>query len=237
MLNIAFIKKDFIENFDSNYEIYLSEFINNSRFVWDNGNNFFKLNTCQSNGESDISNDFYELDFKIFADEETIVNKSNYSGNIEIDSNGVRIYSISNMKGQYRVCNLKKITSDYSVDELNKIKLKLNPTPEEAKVKRLLNKLEVNKNLLFLIPNIYYYDGNKVNDEILDFIVNTFSDDFKYILEYRKQYIDKDTYIAFFIEGYIVFLKEVNLKLIYYDKVDVSVSSHFEEIQDICNPY
>lgn len=42
-LKVSFIKKDFVENFETNYEEYLTEFINNSKFVIDNGNKKFRV--------------------------------------------------------------------------------------------------------------------------------------------------------------------------------------------------
>ena len=55
ILKIPFMKKDFIENYNSNYEIYLNEFVNNSKFITDNGDFKFQLTECQSNNEPDIT--------------------------------------------------------------------------------------------------------------------------------------------------------------------------------------
>lgn len=237
ILKIPFMKKDFIENYNSNYEIYLNEFVNNSKFVTDKGNFKFKLTECQSNNEPDATNGIYNIEYKLFIDTETLLNKNWYSQNITIYTNGVRAYGISKKQGKYTIVNLKCLISKYSLNDFNMLKNKQNPNKEEAKVKRFLEKLEIDKNIMFLIPNIYYYDGQKVTDESLEFIINKFSTDFYSSIKYRKQYANKDTYIAFFIEDYIIFTKEINLKLFLYDKVKMNSSHTFKELNDISYPF
>ena len=237
ILNILFIKKDFIKNYDSNYEKYLNEFVNNSRFVTDNGNKTFVLNKNQSNKEPDSSNGNYDLEYKLFFDEESLLNKRNFSKSITIDSNGAIIYGSSKQKGSYNIINLKKLISQYSLTELNKIKNEKPCKSEDKKVKKFIKKLELQKNIIFLIPQIYYYDSKKIDEKKLKFIIDKFSSEFKAILQYRKQYTNKDTYIAFFVEDYVVFTKEVELKLVLYDKVNINNSPKFKQIEDIANPF
>ena len=88
-----------------------------------------------------------------------------------------------------------------------------------------------------MIPQIYYYDSKKIDEKKLKFIIDKFSSEFKAILQYRKQYTNKDTYIAFFVEDYVVFTKEVELKLFLYDKVNINNSPKFKQIEDIANPF
>lgn len=237
ILNISLIKKDYIENYDSNYEIYLNEFINNSKFVTDYGNKEFKLNIFQSEGEADSTNGDYDLEFKLFIDEETLNNKRNYSETITIDSNGARIYGESKKKGKYLIVNLKKLLSRYSLKDINEIKNNNHPNKEESKIKNFIKKLEIDKNIVFLIPYEYYYDGNNVDEERLGFLIEKFSEDYKVSILYRKKYTNKDTYIAFFIKDYIIFTKVVDSKLIFYDKVNVNKSKTFVELYDIAYPF
>lgn len=237
ILNISLIKKDYIENYDSNYEIYLNEFINNSKFVTDYGNKEFKLNIFQSEGEADSTNGDYDLEFKLFIDEETLNNKRNYSETITIDSNRARIYGESKKKGKYLIVNLKKLLSRYSLKDINEIKNNNHPNKEESKIKNFIKKLEIDKNIVFLIPYEYYYDGNNVDEERLGFLIEKFSEDYKVSILYRKKYTNKDTYIAFFIKDYIIFTKVVDSKLIFYDKVNVNKSKTFVELYDIAYPF
>lgn len=237
ILNILFIKKDYIKNFDSNYENYLNDFINNSRFVKDNGNKIFLLNKKQSEGQPDSSNGEYELEYKLFIDTETLINKSNYSDTITIDSNGARIYGASKKEGRHLIVNIKKLLSLYSLNQLNEIKNKKLPNKEESKIKRIINKLEIDKNIVFMIPYEYYYDSNIIDDKTLNFIIKKFSRDYNASILYRKQYTSKDTYIAFFIKDYIIFTKEINFQLVFYDKVEVNKSKIYKEIYDIAYPF
>lgn len=73
-LKVCFVKKDFVENFETNYEEYLTEFINNSKFVIDNGNKKFRVIRKQSHGECDITNYQYSIDYKLLIDNKTIEN-------------------------------------------------------------------------------------------------------------------------------------------------------------------
>lgn len=231
------MKKDYIENYDSNYEEYLNEFINNSRFVTDNGNKLFELNKHQSEGQADSTNKEYDLEYKLFVDTETLVNKSNYSDTITVDSNRARFYGASKKEGTHLIVNLKKLVSQYSLKELSEIKCKNQPNKEEAKIKRFISKLEIDKNIVFLIPYEYYYDSNIVDEVTLNYIIEKFSKDCNASILYRRQYTDKDTYIAFFIKDYIIFTKVVDSQLIFYDKVNVSKSKSFNEIYDIAYPF
>lgn len=66
-LPAAVIVKNFIKGHPTDCEEYLTDFINSSKMVKEKGNEKFALRKhCeQSEGQSDIYNSFYELDFKI----------------------------------------------------------------------------------------------------------------------------------------------------------------------------
>ena len=51
-------------------------------------------------------------------------------------------------------------------------------------------------------------------------------------MEYRKEYTNKDTYLSFFTNKKIVFLK-YNDKFIFYDAVDIKKSDKFIELKSI----
>ena len=101
-LEIGFVKKDFIENFETNYEYYLTEFINKSRFVKDKGNKKFAIIEKQSNGEPDITNEIYSMDYKLLVDNKTIENMFYYNETITVDKNGAVIYGASRKTGEWK---------------------------------------------------------------------------------------------------------------------------------------
>ena len=63
-LPTAVCVKDFIEGHAANYEEYLTDFVNASKLVEEKNGEIFSLrnHSEQSSGESDIYNDFYDLD-------------------------------------------------------------------------------------------------------------------------------------------------------------------------------
>lgn len=233
-LNISFINKSYIGNYNSNYEIYLNEFLNVSKFA---SNKCFVLNELQNNGQCDSSNGEYELEFKLFIDKNEVEKLNNHSGLIEKNIDNVIIYKSPKEFGEYTLTNLKYLLSLYSLDELNYISNNKRLDKNEAKVRRFLNKLRIDKNLLFLIPAFFDYYDEEMNDEYLQHIINKFSKELQNIFLFRKQHSQLDLYISFFVEGYIVFTKLINNKLVYFDKVEICKSPKFIEIYEMAYPF
>lgn len=233
-LKTSFIKKDFIENYNSNYEEYLTEFINNSRFVDDYGNEEFIIIKAQSKGESDIKNKLYELDYKLLVDHKTMENLNYYSSNIRIDKNGARILSTSRKSGSWRRYFLTNIMKNM----LGKDFLKLeNQDFKELNefdllVKHYLNKISVDKNILYFLPYNFFYENTKVDNNTYLMLADKFSKDLKGFMEYRNKKTKKDTYLCFIVKRNIIFLKYTD-KFILYDVVSTEVSEKYEELIDI----
>ena len=99
-LEIGFVKKDFIKNFETNQEEYLTAFTNKSRFVKDKGNKKFTIIDKQSNGEPDITNGIYSIDYKLLVDNKTIGNMFYYNETVTVDKNGAVIYGASRKTGE-----------------------------------------------------------------------------------------------------------------------------------------
>lgn len=79
-------------NFDVNYEEYLTELINCSKFVTDYGNYKFNQIQEQAHNECDITNGIYSIDYKLLIDDKTMENLFFHSPNISIDENNVRSF-------------------------------------------------------------------------------------------------------------------------------------------------
>ena len=120
-VKVEFIKKDFIENLEINYEEYLTEFINKSKFVDDNGVKKFKLIKKQSNGEYDITNGNYSLDYKLLIDSKTTEGMSYYSETISIDKDGAVTYGASKKTGKWRRYFFINILKGLSKKEIERI--------------------------------------------------------------------------------------------------------------------
>ena len=229
-LGACLVRKNFIKNYPSNYEEYLTEYINCSKFVTDYGNHKFELVRKQSNKEPDIKNKKYQLDYKLLIDSKTMENIVNYSENITIDKNGARIYSASNCEGKWRRYLLTNIIKEMSTSELKQLEeLKIKNKFEKI-VADYLNKIRVNKNALYFLPFDFSYKTKNKNDYKL--IAQKFSEDLKSFIEYRKEYTKCDTYLCFFMYEKIVFLKYIN-KFVIYDIVDNNKSNNYMKLKEL----
>lgn len=234
-LKVSFIKKDFVENFETNYEEYLTEFINRSKFVADNGNKEFTMIEKQSKGECDITNGLYTIDYKLLIDSKSIENMNYYSGNISVDRSGAVIYSVSKKNGKYKIylfLNILKTLSNNDIQEIETTPRR-DLTDTQKIVKDYINKIKKNKNMLYYIPYNIYFENRKMDRKMLNCVVDKLNEGLKGFLEYRNMHItNKDTYFCFISNENIVFLKyEKKLKL--YDIVSLKNSKLYLEIEDI----
>lgn len=234
-LKVSFVKKDFVENFETNYEEYLTEFINNSKFVIDNGNKKFRVIKKQSHGECDVTNDQYSIDYKLLIDNKTIENMNYYSENISVYNDGAVGYSASKKSGEYRIYILLNILRTLSKEDINEIEnSKISDLTEIQKiVKDYINKIKKNKNILYFIPYNLFFKDKKMDKEMLNCAIHKLNEGLKGFLEYRNAHVkNKDTYFSFVSNENMVFLKYEN-KLKLYDIVSLKESKLYLKIQDI----
>lgn len=238
-LKVGFVKKDFIGNFETNYEEYLTELINSSKFISDNGNRKFKIITKQSNGECDITNGQYTLDYKLLIDNKTIENMHYYSENVTVHTDGVVTYSLSKKSGNFRMYMLLNIFKSLSKKDFEKIsateKDKLNEV--QKLVKDYINKIKKDKNILYFIPYNLYFKNKGMNIDMINSVVDMLSDGLNGFLEYRNSNINnRDTYFSFVSNDNMIFLKyEGKLKL--YDIVALKKSKLYLKIEDLSDSW
>ena len=234
-LKVSFIKKDFVENFETNYEEYLTEFINNSKFVIDNGNKKFRVIKKQAHGECDVTNDKYSIDYKLLIDNKTIENMNYYSENISVYNDGAVGYSASKKNGEYRIHILLNILRTLSKEDINQIEnsKKSDLTEIQKIVKDYINKIKKDKNILYFIPYNLFFKDRKMDKEMLNCAIDKLNEGLKGFLEYRNAHAEnKDTYFSFVSNENMVFLKYEN-KLKLYDIVSIEKSKLYLKIQDI----
>lgn len=234
-LSVGLIRKNFIKNFNADYEQYLTDFINCSKFVKDYGNKKFIRIENQSHSECDVENGAYELDYKLLIDSKTIGNMYNYSENISIDKNGAISYSSSKKSGEYRRYILSTIFSGLSKQDIEDIENTDKNKLDECTrlVKNYIGKLKINKNILYYIPFDFFYKDTVMDTNKLKHIASKFSSDLRGFLEYRSSHItNKDTYISFISKNNIVFFK-YEKNLILYDIVDLKNSDLYCKLEKI----
>lgn len=166
-LPTAVIIKDYIDGHPANYEEYLTEFINASKLVQEKGNEEFRLRDQkeQSQGQNDVYNSFYELDFKFLVDEGYMEGKRLLSPSITEYFPGVTAIGPSKKSGSQLVYNILKCFRDKTLDDLEKIERDRQRDAESRLIKQALKKLAVNKNILFFLPYDYSFENKETDRE------------------------------------------------------------------------
>ena len=238
-LNVAFINKNFINDSNKikdkyNYEKYLFDFINNSVLIKENNNQKFSYVYNQSNGECDIENINYDIDFKLFIPQDTVEALNNHSSQIVKLFDGVIAHCDSKKHNSYIVYNYLGLLKNVSMDELIIIKdKKFGFTKEESIIKKIIKLVEINKNMLFFIPIEIIIDKNLTCNKQLEKVLTNFSRYLKGLMTYRNAYINKDTYFSFIFNNKFILTKYIGNTLHLIDEINVEVSELFMEIKDM----
>lgn len=234
-LPAAVVIKNFVEGHKADYEEYLTEFINLSKLVIDKGNEKFVLRKPkeQSQGQNDIYNSFYELDFKILVDSDYMEAKNMFSHSLVELFPGVTAVGSSKLSGSRNVFDIIKCFRDKTLEDLIKVENEILRVPESKVIKRTLKKLSVNKNILFFLPYDYSFEDIETNVDVAYLIVNCISNDLKGLLAYRKMKIKKDTYIAFISSKHFILTQEENDRLVFYDMIKTSKSNLYNYLLNV----
>lgn len=260
-LDTSLIRNNFIKNLETNYEDFLTEFVNASKVKLDYGNTNFKGILSQSNGEADaINEEGKTLEYKLFMDTNTIKSMYLHTENIEINPKGQCIYTESKIDETWKASLLIKVFSKFSYEQLKKIDQKSknplrilkqyfekqnfqnkefteNTEYLEMLVKKYMDNLKKDKNVIYFIPYNISYIGRKTDEDFLKFICKGINIDLAGFLKYRKENTKKDTYICFMSQDNVVFLKNINNKFEFYDMVKTNESKIYSKIEKITNDW
>lgn len=225
-LPASVIIKNYIEGHPANCEEYLTDFINASKLVRDKGNDKFRLRDQkeQSQGQNDVYNSFYELDFKLLVDEGYMEGKRLLSPSITEYCPGVTGISSSKKSGSQVVYDILKCFRDKTLGDLKKVENGEQRDSESRVIRRALKKLDVNKNILFFLPYDYSFKNKRTDCENILTIVECISKDLQGMLAYRREKIRKDTFLSFISDKYFVITQDKHNDLVMYDMIDTKVS-------------
>lgn len=249
---IEYIKKNFVDGIDTNYEKYICEFINASyKFLNDYEKTEFHLtkDTPIDQSKGDLTNNYYNLELKMLVDNKTVEDKQFYElGKTQLIE-GVIMSTESKYKVKCRKNNSDSSPREYQVRFLimyfrnmdlkkfeqieEKEKKQLND--DEKIVKDFIENIAINKNTLYFNPFPIYFKNVETTEETIKFIITCLNEDLKGFINYRKSKTTKDTFLAFITTGYIVFLKNEDNVFKYYDMVPLNKSILYEKISNITN--
>lgn len=202
----------------SNYELYLLELVNASNYMKSKLlRGEYHLEPDQSHSEPDCRGNGYELDFKICESESLMRAKSIFSIQPFCVGPGVRIYSsprVTTKSPNYKPIDatiLHKALRGYTVRDLVRIsKTEDFVKHTEHDIKRFLNNLSTNKNIMLFLPIEFYFEKGYSLEEGCNQIVKLLLVDFGSSMEYRKGICkDKDTFLTFYHKDTFVLLKYI----------------------------
>lgn len=238
-LPAAVIVKNFIKGHPADIEEYLRDFINLSKLVTEKGNEKFILRKhCeQSDGQSDIYNSNYELDFKILIDPKYMEGKNLLSRPITEIAPGVTAYGNSAVNGKQQACFINWCFRDKSLADLIKIQQNGSSLPEEKVIIHILEEMSIDKHILFFLPFNFFFQGIETEDKVAQFLIKWINDDLRGLMEYRKEMVDKDTYISFISNQFFVISQEQEKELRLYDMVNINQSELYKYLMAVSKEF
>ena len=234
-LPAAVIVKNFIKGHSADNEEYLRDFINLSKMVSEKGNEKFVLRKhCeQSDGQSDIYNSDYDLDFKILIDPKYMEGQNLLSRSITEIALGVTAYGNPKVNGKQQACFINWCFRDKSLADLIKIQQNGSSSPEEKVIIHVLEEMSIDKHILFFLPFNFYFLGIETEDKVAKFLIKWINDDLKGLIEYRKEKVEKDTYISFISNQLFVISKAQEKELRLYDMVNTNQSELYKYLMNV----
>lgn len=238
-LPAAVIVKNFIKGHLADNEEYLRDFINLSKLVTEKGNEKFILRKhCeQSDGQSDIYNSNYELDFKILIDPKYMEGKNLLSRSITEIAPGVTAYGNSKVNSKQQACFINWCFRDKSLADLIKIQQNGSSLPEEKVIIHILEEMSIDKHILFFLPFNFFFQGIETEDKVAQFLIKWINDDLRGLMEYRKEMVDKDTYISFISNQFFVISQEQEKELRLYDMVNINQSELYKYLMAVSKEF
>ena len=175
-----------------NYEIYLLELLNCSRWFDQHFPGGFTAPISEARGEDDANNYAYHLDFKLFGAQTAIKARNLLSPSITKLQNGITIYGESKSNETITATRIHVAFRRRSFSDLIELLDKqdyADLTIEESDVYAALKVLETQKNILLFYPVSFEFDkeAGAINDkEAVELISTAMNMDFKSAFEFRK---------------------------------------------------
>lgn len=97
--------------------------------------------------------------------------------------------------------------------------------------------MSTDKNILFFLPFNFFFQGIETDDEVAKFLIKWIDDDLKGLIEYRKEKVDKETYISFISNQFFVISKEQEKGLRLYDMVNTNQSELYKYLINVSKEF
>lgn len=224
------IISNFVKGDEVEYETYLIEFLNQSKWFQNRFNTPFIKTQTESNGECDCYAGSYGLDFKLIASQSELCATSCMSAGKVVFASGARATVQSKEQGSMQAFYLHKLLRFCSIDDLNRISKATNVKKDEKDIKAFLKLLKKKKNLFLFHPYDMFFENDYTKEEGARQIVNAINGDFSTSMQFRLENCSLDTYLAFVHLDYLVVTKYGNAGFEVVDFVELKASPTFQKL-------
>lgn len=237
MLSPQFTRKNYIRGDQEicNYELYLTELINQCPNFMSSFDEPFRHVEKQSNKEPDAISNNYGIDYKMIASQSGQHANSVLKSQIYRMDNGGVAYGISKCPDRtMTVTRIFAALRQYSLEDLISIRGKENTNFVEDDVISYLKTIETKKNLLLFFPYKFWYEPS-IEDmpSAIDGVVNALQHDFQNSMLYRSNIAPMyDTYFATIYETYFLIMKVQQDGFVLLDSIDTDKSPIYKRLDD-----
>ena len=234
LLPASLIIRNFVHGEDKcNYELYLLELINTSKWFSEKYPGGFQKPASESNGECDAINENYQLDFKLLASKTALQAKSILSSQIYTE-NGVTYFCTSKVDGSVQSTRIFAAFRSLSLNDL--IELRSSNIKEygiKNDVRTALKMFETKKNLLLFFPYRFTFETQHLYDEAIKSITEALNHDFRTAFLFRDQYANGyDTFLTCIYEETFLIYRVCTGELQLCDSVTTNEIMTFTRLLD-----
>lgn len=203
LLPASTIIKGFVKNDPKcNYEYYLVELLNNSKWFSTRYSEKFIWCPNQSHRECDTYSSGYGLDFKLVAAQTRLQASSIFSQQIELIANGVVSYSACKVRGKtITATRLHAALRGNSVEDLKTMRTEeYTHRGVQSDLQTYLETLETPKNLMLFFPYRFRFDKDHLQADPIGTVIEALNYDFNQSFAYRAS--QAPNYDTFFVTIY-----------------------------------
>lgn len=216
-----------------NYELYLTEMLNESKWFRNRFPKGFIWQESQSNGECDARSGKYGLDFKLIASKTKMQARSMLSPQIYTE-NGWTVYCGSRLENtKIQATRLFAALREYNLPSLEELRRRqIKPQGIENDISAFLKTLETKKHLMLFQPGRFSFNASCERTAGAQIIGEALYHDFAQSLIFRKKHTGRfDTFLVTIYEDAFLLFKfnHVGLKLI--DSVPTSRCETFAHLE------
>ncbi len=233
ILEAPFIIKNYVNGEDKcNYEFYLTELLNNSKWIKQIHTEKFEWKEEQSNGECDACSGDYGIDFKLIASKTKLQAKSICSMIVTRFADGGILYSAHNEVRSVQSTRLNAALRNKSPKELEKIRnSEIKKYGVENDIITFLKTLEKNKDLLLFYPYVFFFEKKDYKNG-KEIVVESLQYDFGQAMLYRSQKVpDKDTLFLTIYSTDFILMNVEDGKFVLVETISTSKCETFEYLK------